>query len=89
MFHSTIVHHQPQGAELVFLALAIALPQFATLAVEHDAGELMTTFAAVELHQNAPPVSFVVNEAEQVERFYQPAEFFESARQLGRTVLGL
>ncbi len=39
------------GAELVFLALSVALPQFAALAVEYDTGDLMATLAAVELHQ--------------------------------------
>lgn len=61
------IHHQAQGAELVFLALAAALAQFAPLALEHDAGKLMTALSVVDLDQNAPAMRLVVNEAEQVE----------------------
>lgn len=49
----------------------------------------MATLAAVDLHQNAPPVGFVVDEAKQVERLDQPAEFLERTGQLGWAVLGL
>ena len=41
------VDHQTEGAELVFLAFAIALPQLSALAMEHHAGELMAPLAAI------------------------------------------
>lgn len=44
------IDHQPQRAQLVLHALAVALTQFTFLAVENGAGQRMTTFAAVELH---------------------------------------
>ena len=45
--------------------------------------------AAVELHQDAPPIDFIVDEAQQVERLYQPIQLLQRASQLGREVLGL
>ena len=57
------VDHQPERAELVLLAFAVALAQLAALAVEDDAGELVAALAAVELDQDAPPVGLVVDEA--------------------------
>jgi hypothetical protein len=62
------VDHEPERAELVLLAFAVALAQLATLAVEDDAGELMAAITAVELGEDATTVGFVVDEAEQVER---------------------
>ena len=59
---------EAEAAELVLLALAVALPELAALAVKDHAGEPMAAFVAVELGQDAPPVAFVVDEAEQVER---------------------
>ena len=50
---------------------------------------LMAALAAVELHQEAPPAGFVIDEAKRAERLDQPAEFLESAGQLGRALLGL
>ncbi len=46
--------------------LAVALAQLAALAVEDDADELVTPLATVELHQDAPAIAFVVDEAKQV-----------------------
>ena len=52
---------QAQGAELVLLAFAVALAQFAALAVEHGAGELVPALATVQLDQDAASVRLVVN----------------------------
>lgn len=35
------VHHRSKRAELVFLTLTVALPHFAAIAMEYDAGELI------------------------------------------------
>ena len=51
------VDHQTEGAELVFLAFAIALPQLSALAMEHHAGELMAPLAAIaSLPRRLPPL---------------------------------
>jgi hypothetical protein len=52
----TDVDHQTEGAELVFLSFAIALTQFFAFAMEHHTGELVATFAAIELHQDTSPL---------------------------------
>jgi hypothetical protein len=46
---------------LVLLAFAVALAQFAALAVEDDTGELVTGLATVELGEDAAAIGFVVN----------------------------
>ena len=38
---------------MVLLSLAIALAQFSTLAMKEDAGELMASFAPIELDEDA------------------------------------
>src|SRR3954452_7712026 len=83
------VDHEPKRAELVLLALAVALAELAPLAMEDDAGELVTALAAVELHQDAPAVALVVDEAQQVERLHQAAQFLECAGEPRRAVVRL
>ena len=63
------VDDQPERSKLILLALAVALPKFAALAVENDACELVTSLATVELHENAPAIAFVEDETQQVEFF--------------------
>ena len=55
------IDHQPQRAQLVLHARAVVLAQFAFLAVRNGAGQRVTALAAVELHQDAPPVGFVLH----------------------------
>ena len=55
------VDDQAKGAELILLALAVALAQFTALAVEDNAGELVTALAAVELVEDTAAVGFVVD----------------------------
>ena len=55
------VDDQAKGAELILLALAVALAQFTALAVENDAGELVTALAAVELVKYTAAVGFIVD----------------------------
>jgi hypothetical protein len=52
---------QAEGSELVFLPLAIVLPQLTTLAMEDGASEPMTRFPAIELDQNAAGIRFVID----------------------------
>jgi len=59
------VDDQTQRPKLVFLPLAIALPQFTALAVEDCVGEAMPPLTAVELKQDAPTIAFVVNVSQQ------------------------
>ena len=55
------------------------------LAVEYDARQHVTGFAQVELNQNAPPVSLVVEEIQQVNGLDDAAEFGKRACQPCRT----
>lgn len=57
--------------------------------MEDDAGELVATFAAVELEQDAPAIALVVDEPEEVERLHQPPDLLERAGEPGRAVVGL
>ena len=56
------VDDQSQGAELVFLALAITLPQLAVLAVEGGPRQHVPRLAAIELNQNPAAISLIVEE---------------------------
>ncbi len=60
------VDYEAESAELVLLALVVSLPQFAALAMEHDAGELVPALAAVELDQDTAAIGLVVDEPQQV-----------------------
>jgi len=62
------VDDQAESTELVFLALSIALPQLAALAVEYGPRQHVPPFTTVELHQNAAAVGLVVEKVEQVHR---------------------
>ena len=70
-----MVHDQAERAELVFLPLAVALPQFTALAVKGDAGELMATLAAIQLSENAAAVIRVIDIGEQVKRLRNASQF--------------
>lgn len=47
------VHHQAQGAELIFLPLTVARVDFSTLPMKDPACQAVATFAPVERRQNA------------------------------------
>ena len=50
------IDDQPQCSELVLLAFAVTLPEFATLAMKNRTCNAMAAFAAVELRQDAPSI---------------------------------
>ena len=54
------VDDEPQGAELVLLALAVGLAQFAAVAVEDLAGQCVAGLAPVDLGEDAPAVGLVI-----------------------------
>ena len=55
------VHDQSQSAQLVFLSLAIVLPQLSTFAVEDSACDAMASFAPVQLRERLPALGFIVD----------------------------
>ena len=69
---------RPRLPSWSLLALAVALPELAALAVKDRAGEPVTAFVAVKLGQDAAPVAFVVDEAEQVERLDEAAQLLRA-----------
>ena len=73
---------------MIFLPFAVSLPEFAPLAMEDDAGELMASLSTVELNQDAPTILFVVDVAQQIERLDEAAEFLKPPRQpVGRSLV--
>ena len=57
--------------------------------MKDHAGEPVAAFVAVELDQDAPPVAFVVDEAEQVERLDHAAQLLERPGELRRPFVRL
>ena len=81
------IDDEAERAKLVFLTFAIALPQFAALAVEYDARKLVATFATIELDQDAAAITFVVDEAQHIERLGKAPQLLKRPRELGWTVV--
>lgn len=61
----------------VLLSFSIALTHLATLAMEHDAGKLVATLAAVDLDQDASAIGIVLEKAEQVEGLDESAQLLQ------------
>ncbi len=76
------VDDQTEGAELIFLALTVALVQLATLAVENVAGQAVAAFAEIELLQGTAPSVVVVDEIQRVDGLVDAADFGDGLRQL-------
>ena len=53
---------------MVLLPLAVTLAQIAPPTMKDDAGELVTTFAAVKLDQDAATTGLVVDVAQKIKR---------------------
>jgi hypothetical protein len=51
------VDDESERTKLVLLSLAIAQAQFSTLAMKEDAGELMASFAPIELDEDASSIA--------------------------------
>lgn len=83
------IDDQAERSELILLAFAIALAQFAALSMKDDAGELVAAFAAIELDEDTASVAFIVDESQEVERFDEPPEFLQGAGQARRSIVGL
>jgi hypothetical protein len=83
------VDDESERTKLVLLSLAIALAQFAALAMEEDAGELMASFATVELDEDASAIAVVVDKAQQVKRLDEAAQLLQSASEFCGPVVGL
>src|SRR4051812_2114727 len=77
------VDHEAEGAKLVLLAIAVALAQLPATPMENDASELVALFAPVELDQDTPAVSLVVDVGQQVLGLDDAAEFGQGLGQLG------
>ena len=55
------VDHQPKRTQLILLALAVTLAQFAALAMEDGPGQAVPALATVELSEDSPPPALVIN----------------------------
>jgi hypothetical protein len=83
------VDDESKNAELIFLTLAVALPQFAPFTAENDARDAVATFSAVELRQRAPAHVFVIDVAKRMQGFVNAPEFSDGLRQSSRVVTHL
>ena len=55
------VDHEPQRSELIFLSLAVMLPQLASFAMEDGPRQAVPILAAVELRKRPPPFGLVID----------------------------
>jgi len=55
------IDRQSERPELVLLPFAVSLAQLAAPTMKDDVGELVTTFAAIKLDQDAATISLVVD----------------------------
>jgi hypothetical protein len=76
------VHDEAKGAELVILALAIFLPDPATLTVEYRSGKRMAPLLTVQLIQDATPIVRVVDVGDGVERLRNSAKVSNDASEV-------
>lgn len=74
---------------MVFLALAIMLAQFTTLAMEDSASDAVAALAAVELSQNGSAFGLVVDIGQSMLRFIDAPILSNGLRQPGRPVANL
>lgn len=86
------VDHQPERAELVFLACLVLLGELAECSVEHVSGEAVAAFDAVQDSLDVAPVDGVVAVVQDVQGLDDAAEFDERShapRCRSRSSLGL
>ena len=69
----------PQGAELVLLAIAIGLAQFAAVAGEDLAGQRVAGLAPVDLGEDAPAVGLVIEVSQQEDGLGDAADLGEGS----------
>ena len=86
VFHSAVFSTSPERTELIFLALPVALAQFAAFAVEHGPREAVAPFAAVQLQQGGAAAALVVEIGEGMQGLVDSAEFGQCLRRrVGRS----
>jgi hypothetical protein len=71
------VYDESERAELVFLSVSVAPPEFAAVAVADITGEGVAGLASVEGYEDGAPVFFAVDVGEQVEGFRYATELGE------------
>lgn len=77
------VDDQAERAELLLLALAVALAQFAAVAVADVAGERVAALAAIELGEVPPAEGLVVAVVQQVDRLRRAPDVLQRAGERG------
>ena len=56
------IDDESQSTELIFLAFAVAIAEFTTLAVTNHPCQIMAFFGAIELRKDASSITFIVNQ---------------------------
>ena len=80
------VEGEAQGSKLLFLPLLKRASDFAAFAMMNAPAKAVTQFRVIELGQDAPAERRVVDIAQNVDCFGDPADFREYARQGGRPI---
>jgi hypothetical protein len=61
--------HQAQGSQLILHAFPVLLPEFPFPTVKEPSGHRVSSLSAVERHQEASPVTHVVDVGQQIQRY--------------------
>lgn len=82
MFHKNQgIDNRSEGAELIFLALAVSLAQFAALPKEALPRQAVPALATVELGEDPPAEALIIYTGQQVERLRDAPQLANRPRQ--------
>ena len=68
------IDDQPQGAQLIFLALPVGLAEFAAVPVEHGTRQAVPGLTPVQLNKRCPAFGLIVSKFQGMQSFFDPAE---------------
>src|SRR6266436_6641228 len=83
------IDNQPQRSVLIFLALAVSLPQFTLFTMKHRASQFVTILAFIELIQNSSTFGLVIDVVKGVNCLVDPPDLGHSMSQLRWSITDL
>ena len=69
------IDYETQCAELIFLTLAVTLPEFPALAMKALACQPMAALSTIQLRENAAAIKRLVDEGQQMQGFRNAPKF--------------
>ena len=75
------IQYETKRAQLILLSLTVTLPKFTSLAMKTLTRQPMAPFTPIQLRQNAAPIRRVIDESEQVERFWNTSKLSQCPTQ--------